>query len=169
MKTLQIDRVASPIGEILLVVDGADLVALDYAEGEGRMLKLLARRYGPVAFEPAVDPHGYSASLRAYLAGDMGALDAIPVSTGGTPFQQQVWGALRTIAAGRVMTYGELAAKLGRPRAARAVGVTNSLNPVAIVLPCHRVVGANASLTGYAGGLERKAWLLRHEGMKIGS
>ncbi|MBC8162059.1 MAG: methylated-DNA--[protein]-cysteine S-methyltransferase [Roseiflexaceae bacterium] len=163
MNILHIDRIASPIGEILLVVDGAQLVALDYAGYEPRMLKLLARRYGPLTLEEAADPHGYSTLVRAYLAGDLAALDGIPVNTGGTPFQQQVWQALREIPAGQVQTYGGLAARLGRPSAARAVGMTNSLNPVAIVLPCHRVVGANANLTGYAGGLERKQWLLDHE------
>ncbi len=163
MKNLLIDRVSSPLGEILLVVDGVELVALDYAGYEGRMLKLLTRRYGAFELEPASDPHGYSSRVQAYLAGDMAALESIPVSTGGTPFQQQVWRALREIPAGCVVSYGELAARLGRPSAARAVGMTNSLNPVAIVVPCHRVVGANHSLTGYAGGLERKAWLLQHE------
>ncbi|HET8842556.1 MAG TPA: methylated-DNA--[protein]-cysteine S-methyltransferase, partial [Ktedonobacteraceae bacterium] len=101
--------------------------------------------------------------LRAYLAGDPRSLDAIPVDTGGTAFQQQVWSALRSIPLGTTTTYGELAASLGKPKAYRAVGATNALNPIAIVLPCHRVVGADASLTGYAGGLHRKDWLLRHE------
>lgn len=163
MHQLQIDRFASPLGEILLVVDGDELVALDYADYEERMLRLLARRYGAFELQPASDPHGYSSLVQAYLAGDMSALDAIPVNTGGTPFQRQVWSALREIPVGSSVSYGELAARLGRPAAARAVGMTNSLNPIAIVLPCHRVVGANKSLTGYAGGLERKAWLLQHE------
>lgn len=163
MKILQLDRIASPIGELVLVVDGVELVALDYAEYEQRMLRLLGRRYGEFALEPEADPHGYSRRVQAYLAGDMAALNVIPVSTGGTPFQRQVWSALREIPAGSVISYGQLAAKLGRPNAARAVGMSNSLNPIAIVLPCHRVVGANNSLTGYAGGLERKAWLLEHE------
>ena len=88
---------------------------------------------------------------------------AIPVQTGGTPFQQQVWNALREIPLGQTFTYSQLAAAVGSPKAARAVGMTNSLNPVAIVLPCHRVVGCNASLTGYAGGVDRKRWLLNHE------
>jgi methylated-DNA-[protein]-cysteine S-methyltransferase len=109
------------------------------------------------------DPCGFSSQVRSYFAGDYHCLDTIPVSTGGTPFQQQVWFALRTIPPGKTITYGELAAKLGKPTAYRAVGGTNALNPIAIVLPCHRVVGANASLTGYAGGLERKQWLLEHE------
>jgi methylated-DNA-[protein]-cysteine S-methyltransferase len=113
-------------------------------------------------------PNGFSSRLRAYLAGDLTCLDDIPLNTGGTPFQQQVWLALRTIPVGAVTTYGELVIRLGKtPNAARAVGITNSLNPIAIVLPCHRVVGANGDLTGYAGGLERKRWLLQHEGVEL--
>ncbi|WP_179198046.1 methylated-DNA--[protein]-cysteine S-methyltransferase [Nostoc sp. T09] len=95
------------------------------------------------------------------------SLDDIPVSTGGTLFQEQVWLALRNIPWGNTISYGELAARIGKPTAYRAVGMANSLNPVAIALPCHRVVGANAALTGYAGGLERKRWLLAHEGVEI--
>src|SRR4029079_5446383 len=86
---------------------------------------------------------------------------------GGTPFQQQVWTALRAIPAGTVLTYGELATQLGKQTAYRAVGMNNALNPIAIVVPCHRLVGANGTLTGYAGGLERKRWLLLHEGVRV--
>jgi methylated-DNA-[protein]-cysteine S-methyltransferase len=167
MKELQFDRIESPIGTILIVVDGGRLCSLDYADYEQRMMQLLEGRYGPVHLTQVEDPCGFSNRIQEYFAGDHHALDEIPVSTGGTAFQQQVWLALRTIPAGTTMTYGELAAKLGRPTAYRAVGTTNALNPVAIVLPCHRVVGANASLTGYAGGLERKRWLLQHEGAAL--
>jgi methylated-DNA-[protein]-cysteine S-methyltransferase len=105
--------------------------------------------------------------MRAYLAGDLGCLNCIPVSTGGTAFQQEVWSALRTIPPGTVLSYGEMAARLGKPGSYRAVGMTNALNPIAIVVPCHRLVGANGALTGYAGGLERKRWLLQHEGVDL--
>lgn len=167
MKELQFDRIDSPIGTILIVVDGEQMCALDYADYEERMMTLLERRYGPVHLAPTTDPHGYSSRVREYLAGDYHCLDTIPVNTGGTAFQQQVWLALRSIPPGTTMTYGELAAKLGKPTAYRAVGATNALNPVAIVLPCHRVIGSNAALTGYAGGLERKQWLLQHEGYAL--
>jgi methylated-DNA-[protein]-cysteine S-methyltransferase len=167
VKELQLDRIDSPIGTILIVVDDGRLCSLDYADYEQRMMTLLQRRYGSFHLAQTNDPHGFSSRIRAYLAGDYLCLDAIPVSTGGTPFQQQVWSALRTIPPGTTMSYGELAAEVGRPTAYRAVGATNALNPVAIVLPCHRVVGANASLTGYAGGLERKQWLLQHEGYAL--
>ncbi|MBV9230783.1 MAG: methylated-DNA--[protein]-cysteine S-methyltransferase [Chloroflexi bacterium] len=167
MKELQLDNINSPIGTILIVVDGQRMCSLDFADCEQRMMTLLQRRYGPIHLTPSTDPCGFSSRVRAYLAGDYHALDTIPVSTGGTAFQQQVWLALRTIAPGTTATYSELAAKLGKPTAYRAVGRTNGLNPVGIVLPCHRVIGADASLTGYAGGLERKQWLLRHEGLTI--
>lgn len=167
VKELQLDRIDSPIGDILIVVDNQRLCSLDYADFEPRMMILLQRRYGPIHLIQAADPYGFSSRIRAYLAGDYRSLDAIPVSTGGTDFQQEVWSALRTIPPGTTTTYSELAVRLGRPTAYRAVGGTNALNPIAIVLPCHRVVGANASLTGYAGGIERKQWLLRHEGYSV--
>ncbi len=164
MKELQFDRIDSPIGAIVLVVDDKRLCSLDFADYEARMMTLLQRRYGEVQLEQVNDPCGFSSRIRDYLAGDYACLDAIPVNTGGTAFQQQVWLALRSIPPGKTLTYGELAAQLGKPTAYRAVGGTNALNPVAIVLPCHRVIGASSSLTGYAGGLERKRWLLQHEG-----
>jgi methylated-DNA-[protein]-cysteine S-methyltransferase len=96
------------------------------------------------------------------------ALDQVPVSAGGTAFQQRVWKALRTIPAGETRSYGQLAVQLRHPKASRAVGHANSLNPVAIIVPCHRVIGASSALTGYAGGLHRKRWLLHHEGALSG-
>jgi len=163
MKELLLDQISSPIGKVLLVIDDGKLCSLDYEEYEPRMMKLLQNRYGDVQLKQVDNPCEFSDLIRRYFAGDIAALDTIPVSTGGTPFQQEVWQALRTIAPGTTSSYGALAALLGRPKAYRAVGATNALNPVAIVLPCHRVVGANAALTGYAGGLERKRWLLQHE------
>lgn len=172
MTELLIDKIEAPIpqglqhsiGQILIVSDGEKLVAIDFSGYESRMMQLLTKRYGSVHLHETANPQGFSDRLQAYLAGDFSSLDAIPVSTGGTPFQQQVWFALRSIPPGKTVTYGALAQTIGRPTAQRAVGMTNSLNPVAIVLPCHRVVGANANLTGYAGGLDRKRWLLQHEG-----
>lgn len=163
MKDLYYDTLASPIGDLLLVVDGEKLCSLDYVEYEQRMLTLLKRRYGSLDLVRCGDPQGFSSRIQAYLNGDISGLDDIPVQTGGTAFQQQVWLALREIPLGSTTTYGKLAARIGRPSAYRAVGAANSLNPIAIVLPCHRVVGSDDSLTGYAGGLERKDWLLRHE------
>lgn len=164
---LWIDTLPSEIGAILLVSDGAALCALDFADHKARLLTLLKKRFGPVTLTPCTNPQGFSDRLRAYLEGDLHSFDRVPVSPGGTAFQQQVWLALRQIPPGTVASYGELATQIGHPTAYRAVGMANSLNPVAIALPCHRIVGANGQLTGYAGGLERKQWLLRHEGVEL--
>ena len=163
MKALSVDYIPSPIGTIVIVVDGDKLCSLDFEDYTERMMRLLQRRYAEVQLKQVDDPYGFSTRIRNYFAGDYESLTTIPVNTGGTPFQQQVWIALREIPAGQTCSYSRLAARIGRPKAARAVGMTVSLNPVAIVLPCHRVVGCNASLTGYAGGVDRKRWLLVHE------
>lgn len=167
MTELLIDKIDSEIGEILVVCDGENLCAIDFAGYEPRLKRLLEKRYGSVTLIEQTNPLGFSDRIQAYLDGNYNSVDAIPVSTGGTPFQQQVWSVLRTIPPGTAISYGQLAAKLGRTTAYRAVGMANSLNPVAIVLPCHRVIGANLNLTGYAGGLERKRWLLQHEGVNL--
>jgi methylated-DNA-[protein]-cysteine S-methyltransferase len=164
MKELVLATLDSPIGTVLIVADGQRLCALDFADCEERMMMLLQRHYGSaIQFVQRADPMGFCSRVRAYFAGDLQSLDAIAVCTGGTHFQQLVWTALRTIRPGTTSTYKDLAIKLGKPTAYRAVGATNALNPVGIVLPCHRVIGSDTSLTGYAGGLARKEWLLRHE------
>jgi len=161
---LQLDRLASPIGAIFLVSDerGA-LRALDFDEYEARMARLLRLHYGAVELAHGAAPEATKRALDAYFAGDVGALASLQTATGGSLFQRGVWAALRTIPAGATTTYGELAAKLGRPDASRAVGLANGANPIAVVVPCHRVIGANGDLTGYGGGLPRKRWLLDHE------
>jgi methylated-DNA-[protein]-cysteine S-methyltransferase len=160
---LALDRLPSPMGEIWIVADAAGLRLVHFADYEEQMEKLLEERLPGAAFARVRDPHGARTALERYLSGDISAIDALPVSATGTGFQQQVWRALRTIPAGTTLSYSALAERVGRPKAARAVGYANSLNPVAIVVPCHRVVGADESLTGYAGGLHRKRWLLNHE------
>ena len=161
-----LDRLRAPLGVMLLVTDDRDrLRALDWEDSECRMHRLLRLHYGDglVALGASRAPVAVRQRLEAYLAGDLAALDGIPVQTNGTPSQRAVWAALRAIPAGETMTYGGLARKLGRPAAARAVALANGANPVGVVVPCHRVIGANGSLTGYAGGLARKRWLLVHE------
>ena len=168
MTTLLFDRITGPRGapfeEVFIAVDGARLVALDFKGFEARMRRLLAKRYASVTFMEKSDPCGFAGRLRRYFHGELDALNDIPVDTGGTVFQQAAWRALRDIPAGQMATYGEQAARVGRPAAVRAIGAANGQNPVAIVVPCHRVVGANGTLTGYAGGVESKHWVLRHEG-----
>jgi methylated-DNA-[protein]-cysteine S-methyltransferase len=166
MPQLFIDRIEFQLGEILIVTDGEKLCAVDFSGYEDRMMNLLQKRYDSIQLIDTQNPQGFSDRLRGYLNGEWQAIEDIPVSTGGTPFQQKVWLSLRSIPPGQVMTYGALATLLDKPSASRAVGMANSLNPISIVLPCHRVIGANASLTGYAGGLDRKQWLLNHEGFQ---
>ena len=126
---------------------------------------MLERQYGADGFalEPARNPAGLTAAIDAYFGGDLTAIDALPVEMVGTPFQRAVWTALRGIPVGTALSYSELARRIGRPSAVRAVGLANGANPVAVVVPCHRVVGADGTLVGYGGGLTRKRWLLAHE------
>ena len=160
---LLLDSFDSPLGPVALASDGRALVALEFSPPQ-RLASRLRSRFGEgVAIRESRDPLGFTARARAYFAGDLAALAALPADGGGTPFQRRVWAALRDVPAGETVSYSALAARLGMPRAARAVGLANGRNPVAIAVPCHRVVGADGRLTGYAGGLERKRWLLEHE------
>jgi O-6-methylguanine DNA methyltransferase len=162
---LTLSRYVAPVGELLLVTDAdGRLRALDFNDFEERMRRLLARHYGVVELVAGAVPAAIAAALDGYFAGDLTAVDAVPVATGGTEFQKSVWAALRSIPAGETRGYGALAAAIGKPGAARAVGLANGMNPIGIVVPCHRVIGASGALTGYAGGVERKRWLLAHEG-----
>ena len=164
---LLIDRIDTPIGKMIIVADrDGNLRAADWTDHEERMRKLLRRHYGKDGFTltPARNPSGLSDSIRSYFGGELTAIDALPVQTGGTPFQREVWRALRSITCGATISYAKLAEQIGRPSAIRAVGLANGSNPIGIVVPCHRVIGANGSLTGYGGGMERKRWLLEHEG-----
>jgi methylated-DNA-[protein]-cysteine S-methyltransferase len=164
-ETLTLDRVATPVGEVLLVTDGEGAVrALDFADYEGRMTRLLGRHAPGAMLVEGRAPEAVLRAVEAYFGGDVQALDGVAVKTGGTDFQRTVWKALRAIPAGETRTYGQLAAAIGSPKAMRAAGLANGQNPVAVIVPCHRVIGANGTLTGYAGGLERKRWLLEHEG-----
>jgi methylated-DNA-[protein]-cysteine S-methyltransferase len=164
-----LDHLPTPLGSMSVVVDdrGA-LCALDWGDHEARMQRLLRLHHGAdftLAARPLVP--AVRRPLEAYFTGDLGAIDGLEVRTGGTPFQREVWAALRTIRAGQTMTYGGLAALIGRPSSVRAVGLANGANPVGIVVPCHRVIGASGALTGYAAGLPRKRWLLEHEGARL--
>jgi methylated-DNA-[protein]-cysteine S-methyltransferase len=163
---LSIERLKTPIGEMLIVVDAEGVLrTTDWSDHEDRMHRFLEIHYGNDGFK-LESPAARSAVTRAidnYFQGDLRAIDSIPVKTGGTPFQQEVWRALRTIPCGATISYGKLAAQIHRPTAVRAVGLANGSNPIGVVVPCHRVIGANGSLTGYGGGLERKKWLLEHE------
>ena len=166
-ETLTLDRVATPTGEVLLVVDADSAVrALDFAGYEDRMRRLLRRHWGEVELVEGRAPAAVRSAVEAWFGGDLTALDGLRVKTNGTDFQRAVWAALRAIPAGETRTYGQLAAAIGSPKAVRAAGLANGQNPIAVIVPCHRVIGASGALTGYAGGLERKQWLLAHEGAR---
>jgi methylated-DNA-[protein]-cysteine S-methyltransferase len=164
-------RLDTPIGEALLVSDDRGrLRALDWQDHEARLRRFLRLHYGRAAsVEGGRAPRTIAHALEAYFAGEFARLNAIECGTAGTPFQRAVWAALREIPAGRTMSYGALAACLGRADAVRAVGHANGANPISIVVPCHRVIGADGGLTGYGGGLARKRWLLDHEGAPLGA
>jgi methylated-DNA-[protein]-cysteine S-methyltransferase len=164
---LFVDRTKTPIGTLTIVADpDGRLRVVGWDDLETRLQRSLAVQYGTGGFrlEPVPNPGGLTAAMDAYFAGELAAIDALRVETRGTPFQRTVWEALRDIPCGTTISYAELARRIGRPSAVRAVGLANGANPVGVVVPCHRVIGANGSLTGYGGGLERKRWLLAHEG-----
>jgi len=163
-----LDRLPTPIGIALLVTDtqGA-LRALDWHDYEHRMRELLRLHYGTVDLNDQPAPTQMRTALSRYFEGDLGQLSGIAWRIAGTPFQQKVWTALAQIPAGTTMSYGAMAAKIDMPKAIRAVGHANGSNPISVVLPCHRLIGADGSLVKYGGGLERKRWLLRHEGVEV--
>ena len=165
-QTFFVEHIETQTGRMRLVSGAAQrLRAIDWDDCEARMQHLLLRYYGPsaVTLREASRPSHAAHALAAYFDGDLDAIADLATETNGTPFQRTVWAALRRIPAGRTVSYGALAAAIGQPKAIRAVGSANGANPIAIVVPCHRVIGANASLTGYGGGLHRKRWLLAHE------
>jgi methylated-DNA-[protein]-cysteine S-methyltransferase len=161
---IRIEEIESPIGKVLLAETGGVLCALDFEETREPVLGRLQRRFGEFQMRQGNGGSPIRERVEAYFQGEMHALDGMAVEPGGTAFQREVWTALRQIPLGATTCYSELAAAIGRPAAVRAVGMANSRNPIAVVIPCHRVIGRDGSLTGYAAGIERKRWLLRHEG-----
>ncbi len=166
MEIFFVEHIETPTGRMRIVTDSERrLRAADWDDHEPRMRKLLQRQYGAGSVEQRelLRPSMAAQALLAYFDGDLSAVNDLPTETNGTAFQRAVWQVLRKIPAGRTISYGALAAQIGNPKAVRAVGLANGSNPIAIVVPCHRVIGANASLTGYGAGLHRKRWLLAHE------
>jgi methylated-DNA-[protein]-cysteine S-methyltransferase len=163
---LLVDRLPTPVGELIVAADRhGQLRAMHFADREDKLRDELRLHYGAAGyvFEPAFNPGGLTRAMDAYFKGELQVIDTLPVATGGTDFQRIVWAALRAIPCGATWSYAQLAQHIGRPSAVRAVGHANGSNPISIVVPCHRVVGANGTLTGYGGGLARKRWLLAHE------
>lgn len=166
VQTFSLERINTPTGPMLIVTDEERrLRAADWEDHEPRMQILLQRHYGAnaIRLREASGASSGRRSLEAYFEGDMDAVSNARTATNGTDFQRMVWEALRRIPVGHTISYGALATKIGRPKAVRAVGLANGANPIAIFVPCHRVIGADNSLTGYGGGLDRKRWLLEHE------
>ena len=154
--TILYTTIASPIGELLLASDGESVTGIYMQDQKHGARQTKDWKHDDAALtEPRTQ-------LQAYFAGELRDFE-LPLAAQGTPFQQGVWRALRDIPYGETISYGELARRIAQPAAARAVGLANGRNPIAIVVPCHRVIGANGSLTGYGGGLARKRWLLAHE------
>lgn len=169
MQKLQLGRIESPLGGLLLVTGDAGAIhALDFADHRARMHRLLHQLHedGFELAEEGAVPHAVADALGRYFEGELAAIEALPVATLGDALQRRVWAALRRIPPGRTTSYGELAKQLGfdDPRAAIDIGAANGSNPICIVVPCHRVIGRNGELKGYAGGVLRKQWLLGHEG-----
>jgi methylated-DNA-[protein]-cysteine S-methyltransferase len=160
---IRLTTFASPIGLLTIAAHDDRVCLLHFGDAGTEVRKMLARWYPsePAADHP--DPAGAVGVLRSYFEGQLDVLDGIRVELNGTPFQQQVWGALRSVRAGTTAAYADIARAVSAPKAVRAVGAANGANPVAVIVPCHRIVGSNGSLTGYGGGLDRKRWLLRHE------
>src|SRR5688500_5419749 len=158
----------SPVGALTCLVREGVLVAVAFDSDRGGAIEKVARRFKGEPVRDAHEAGGVRAAFAKYFAGDIRALDSLAVDPGGTPFQAKVWAALREIAAGATWSYEDLARRVGSPAAVRAVGAANGANPIPLVLPCHRVIGKNGKLVGYGGGMDRKVWLLRHEGCEVG-
>jgi methylated-DNA-[protein]-cysteine S-methyltransferase len=162
--TLFSDRIKTPIGEMILIADADGALRLTWFDpDDGRWKKSFARHYPDAKLVARRNPGDLSASMRAYYDGDVRILDKMQVVFPGTSFQNKVWKALRTIPCGMTLSYASLAKRVREPKAVRAVGLANGSNPIGVVVPCHRVIGSDGSLTGYGGGLPRKKWLLAHE------
>jgi methylated-DNA-[protein]-cysteine S-methyltransferase len=164
-ETLTLDRLETPVGTALIVTDEAGVLrAFNWTDYEDAMRAWISRRYPKAALTEGRSPEPMRRAFQAYFQGEARALEGVKWQASGTPFQLKVWAALCTIPAGETLSYAALAERIGRPTAVRAVGLANGANPISVVVPCHRVIGTNGSLTGYGGGLPRKRWLLELEG-----
>jgi methylated-DNA-[protein]-cysteine S-methyltransferase len=164
MSPLYRDHVETPIGRMTLLARDGVMLLLEFEDATNRIEREIRRRFGTTEIIAKADPFGLSERVRRYFAGEFVAIEGIETKGGGTPFEEQVWHELKTIPCGTTVSYGHIARTLGDVGLSRAVGTANGRNPIAIVVPCHRVIGADGSLTGYGGGLDRKKWLLEHEG-----
>lgn len=167
MSAILSDRIATPIGPMVLLARDGILLLLEFEDATDRVAREMKLRFGAADHQPTDDPFRLSSRLRDYYAGNLKAVEGIETDGGGTEFQRRVWAKLKRIACGITISYGELARRLGDKNAMRAVGLANGRNLISIVVPCHRVIGADGAMTGYGGGVERKVWLLKHEGARL--
>jgi methylated-DNA-[protein]-cysteine S-methyltransferase len=161
---VEVAETPSPIGAITVVVAEGRVCALHFSDHWPDERAALERRFASSEIRHAEDPSGVCARLQAYFAGEIDALAAIDVDPAGTAFQLAVWTELRNIPAGQTASYADVARAIGAPSSVRAVGAANGSNPISLIEPCHRVIGSDGRLVGYGGGIERKRWLLQHEG-----
>jgi methylated-DNA-[protein]-cysteine S-methyltransferase len=167
LATVDYAIVESPLGPLTILGSGGGLMGVEFGADRISFEHEWLRRRLPGVANEHPDPAGAVSALRAYFAGDLQALDRLSVDPIGTTFQRRVWTALRTVKAGRTASYADIANTIGAPKSTRAVGAANGANPIAIVVPCHRIIGSGGSLVGYGGGLDRKRWLLEHEGVLL--
>jgi len=168
MTIIETTELVSPIGPLVIAARDGRVCVVEFTTRWPRRVRTLEKRFGALELRRVPDPAGVVARLGAYFAGDRAALADVPLDAGGTAFQQKVWAALRRIPLGRTVSYRDVARTIGEPDAVRAVGAANGANPIAVVVPCHRVIQADGGLGGYAGGLDAKRWLLAHESALVG-
>ena len=165
--TIQLGRIDTPIGPLTVAARDEHVCLLYFDADERSARAALAKWHPDERVHSVKDPGGAAAILGRYFDGDIHALDGIQVELNGSEFQKRVWCALRRVKAGQTASYSAIARQIGSVASVRAVGAANGANPIAVIVPCHRIIGANGSLTGYGGGLRRKEWLLRHEGARL--
>ena len=164
-----VDHFETPIGLLKMIADQSGAMrVLEFEDMSDRWRPVIGRYFAGATLTQSSGIFGHAATIARYFDGDVEAIDAIAAAAQGTQFQLAVWAALRTIPTGMTLSYGALAKQIGQPTAMRAVGLANGANPIGIVVPCHRVIGSDGTLTGYGGGLERKRWLLAHEAKHAG-
>lgn len=164
---IELAVIDTPIDSLTLAARNGRVCLLHFGADRASVHATMQRWYPSEAVAASTDPGGAADALVRYFDGDLDAIDKIPVEMNGTAFQKRVWDALRQVPAGKTATYAEIAVLIGSPAAVRAVGAANGANPVAVIVPCHRIIGSNGTLTGYGGGLKRKEWLLKHEGLRL--
>ena len=166
-RVIGIAHIPSSVGPLTLAARDTRVCLLHFGAETPVVRERLSTWYPTEVITAHADPAGGISALEAYFAGDLEALDRLTVEFNGTPFQKRVWEVLRTIRPGRTASYADVARAIDAPTAVRAVGAANGANPIALIVPCHRIIGSNGTLTGYGGGLERKRWLLEHEGCRL--